>query len=227
MGQHNSDLGQEVRHSSISPQIVFVSRVRDICRRSGCSVRSIYGPHICGDSLDVSTDGGTILTGAWRPGKPLELWDFGTGGLVEQIEWRDSILTSQPCLLYAAQFSKSGGGRYIAAGGSGANEARIFDRQAGTMTSHAGGGNALVGTVANMVRGVFSVDWSPVADTVAIGTGDGGIRLLNVVEKSAEDERVVEVGTEEAKQTMAAEEEVEPEEETPDDGKYGDSDDDK
>ena len=32
--------------------------------RAGHSVRSIFGPHICGDAMDI--DSGTILTGSWR-----------------------------------------------------------------------------------------------------------------------------------------------------------------
>ena len=52
--------------------------------------------------------------------------------LQETVEWKDSLLASQPCLLYSAQFSKSSAGRYVAAGGSGANEARIFDRTGGS-----------------------------------------------------------------------------------------------
>jgi len=70
----------------------------------------------------------TVLTGSWRPQSPLEMWDFGTGKIIEQVEWKDSILGSSPCMLYAAQFSKADGGRFIAAGGSGTNEARVFDR---------------------------------------------------------------------------------------------------
>lgn len=144
---------------------------------------------MCGDGLDVcvSPSGrATILTGSWRPEAPLELWDLGTGKVLDAVEWKESLLTAQqPCLLYAAQFSKLPGNRYMAAGGSGANEARVFDRQAGTMSSHggAGSGTALVGTVAGMARGVFSVDWSPVADLVALGTGDGSVRILEVVER--------------------------------------------
>ena len=32
-------------------------------------------------------------------------------------------------MLYAAQFSKEGHGRYIVAGGSGSNEAKVFDHR--------------------------------------------------------------------------------------------------
>lgn len=84
-------------------------------KRSGSAVRSFYGPHLCGDSLDVCVDGGrsTILTGSWRPQAPLELWDMESGKVVEEVAWKDSLLGGQPCLLYAAQFSKGPGARYI------------------------------------------------------------------------------------------------------------------
>ena len=39
--------------------------------------------------------------------------------------------SSEPCLLYAAQFSKNNGGQFIAAGGSGSNECKIFHRETG------------------------------------------------------------------------------------------------
>lgn len=100
---------------------------------------------------------------------------MGTGALVKHVEWTQSLLASQPCLLYSAQFSKGvTPGRFFAAGGSGANEARVFE-------SSPDGDTGLVGTIVGMARGVFSVDWSPTEDRVAIGSGDGTIRILTVL----------------------------------------------
>ncbi len=82
--------------------------------RTDNAVRSIFGPHICGDAVDVH--GNLIVTGSWRPDNPLQLWDFGTGALVENINWGVGI-NEEPCFLYAAQFSKEGEGELIAAGG--------------------------------------------------------------------------------------------------------------
>lgn len=45
--------------------------------RSNQAVRSIYGPHICGDSLDIV--GNEVLTGSWRADHQLEIWDFRSG----------------------------------------------------------------------------------------------------------------------------------------------------
>lgn len=134
------------------------------------AMRSIFGPHLCGDSLDMS--GYEVLTGSWRPENQLEIWDFRTGLKVTDIPWNSSAPHGQSaCLLYAAQFSKDSRGRFIAAGGSGANEAKVFDHL---------NGNTLIGTVANMNRGVFALDFSPDGTKVAVAGGDATIRILDI-----------------------------------------------
>jgi len=139
--------------------------------RQGHAIRSIYGPHICGDSMDVL--GGTLLTGSWRPDNQLETWDLLSGERQSTIPW--SLTNSgAACLLYAAQYSKEGQGQFIGAGGSGANEAKIFDTTKG---------NAVVGTVTGMTRGIFALDFSPECQKVAIAGGDSSIRILDIVKK--------------------------------------------
>ena len=54
-------------------------------------------------------------------------------------------------------------------GGSGKNEAKLFDRN---------NQYALVGTVTSLTRGIFTVDFSPDGQQIAIGSGDGVIRIL-------------------------------------------------
>jgi COMPASS component SWD3 len=141
--------------------------------RAGYAVRSIFGPHICGDSLDIHHN--TVVTGSWRANNQLELWDFGSGEKITDVPWH--MLPNQPsCMLYAAQFSKDVAGRFVAAGGSGANEAKVFDRLSG---------NAIVGTVTGMTRGVFAVDFAPDDQKLAIAGGDASIRILDVVNKGS------------------------------------------
>ncbi len=80
------------------------------------SVRSIYGPYICGDSLDIK--GGRILTGSWRHTDPLELWDLGTCKLLTRLPFHQP--EQDACKLYAAKFVPGGNaGSHIIAGGSG------------------------------------------------------------------------------------------------------------
>ena len=77
------------------------------------------------------------------------------------------------CMLYAAQFSKEGSGKYIAAGGSGANEAKVFDHS---------NNNTVVGTITGLSRGVFAVDFGPENDKVAVAGGDSSIRIFSIHE---------------------------------------------
>ena len=42
----------------------------------GASIRMFYGPHVCGEAVDMCSN--EILTGSWRPEDQLEVWDFST-----------------------------------------------------------------------------------------------------------------------------------------------------
>ena len=53
-------------------------------------IRKIFGPHICGDGLDiqsVSVSGSSqqILTGSWRKDNTLQIWDSGSGKLIKNV----------------------------------------------------------------------------------------------------------------------------------------------
>jgi len=53
-------------------------------------IRKIFGPHICGDALDiqsVSVSGSSqqILTGSWRKDNTLQIWDYGSGKLIKNV----------------------------------------------------------------------------------------------------------------------------------------------
>lgn len=139
--------------------------------RQGHAVRAIFGPHVCGDSVDISQDGETILTGSWRMDRQLQLWDFRSEKLLETVPWRVGRSLSQPCMIYAAQFSRDPGSTAIAAGGGGANEAKVFDRS---------NGSTVFGAIANLSRACYSVDFSPSGAMLAAGCGDGSVRVLNL-----------------------------------------------
>jgi len=147
--------------------------------RAGAAVRSIFGPHICGDALDIC--GEEIVTGSWRQKDQLQTWDFGTGNLISTVPWVANPLQSSgpACMLYAACFSKDGEGRFIGAGGSGSNEAKVFDHK---------NANSIVGTITGLTRGVFTMDFSPDGTKVAVAGGDASIRILDLVNKAEVDE---------------------------------------
>ena len=67
-------------------------------------------------------------------------------------------------------FPQDAAGSFIAAGGSGANEAKVFDRR---------NGNQLVGTVAGLTKAVFSLDWYQ-HRYLAIAGGDAAVRMFEV-----------------------------------------------
>jgi WD40 repeat protein len=127
------------------------------------SVRSLYGPHVCGDSVDVHDN--TLLTGSWRPREAIQLWDYTTGAQIQSMDWRSATGGGDPCLVYSAQFSHSG--NWIAAGGSGANEARVIKKSNGQV----------LGEMYGFRKGIFSVDFAP-DDSVLAVAGSATFQLF-------------------------------------------------
>ncbi|CAE8662565.1 unnamed protein product, partial [Polarella glacialis] len=107
--------------------------------------------------------------------KQLQLWDFRSEKLLENVPWRTGVSLAQPCMVYAAQFSKDEGSTMIAAGGSGANEAKVFDR-----SSPPPGGPAAFGMASGLSRACYSVDFSNASNALAVAGGDGFVRVLNI-----------------------------------------------
>jgi len=132
------------------------------------SVRSIYGPHICGDALDIHGD--QILTGSWRTRDALQLWDLGSGRLIENIAWnREGIVSSEPTLLYAAQFSKDPQAEFILAGGSGANQAKLFERTTFQVIE-----------IIPLPRSLFCCDFAPDGSSFAVGGAEPTVRIHDI-----------------------------------------------
>ena len=132
---------------------------------------SMYGPHICGDAIDVS--GNEVVTGSWRPSKQLQIWDLRKSEHVLDVPFRPAMMegSSDPCHLYAAQFSKptSAGEKLIAAGGSGANELKVFERESLTA----------VGRM-TLPRGVYGIDMSHDGSRIAVAGGDCKVRAMRL-----------------------------------------------
>mmetsp|Transcript_6903 Transcript_6903/g.8417 ORF Transcript_6903/g.8417 Transcript_6903/m.8417 type:complete len:389 (+) Transcript_6903:75-1241(+) len=138
--------------------------------RTKKSVRYIYGPHICGDALDVFED--RILTGSWKSNDALQLWDFKSGKLIQSVPFRppaEDKADAIPEMLYAAAFSPDG--KYIAAGGSGGSEARMFDvaEKMKLVDEFDGGG-----------KGVYSLHFSGNGRKLATGSGNDQIAVMDL-----------------------------------------------
>lgn len=141
--------------------------------RKGISVKSLWNCYICGDAVDISSDGRQILTGSWRTENALQIWDFASGKVAQTVDW-ESASSKSPCMLFAAQFSKDPASSMILAGGSQENEAKFFMRQPGAAP-------VPFGALVSMPKPVFTVDWSIGGKYAAVGSADGQVRVLEVV----------------------------------------------
>jgi len=133
--------------------------------RSQAVVRSIFGPHVCGDALDVRGD--ILVSGSFSSVDQLELWSVLSG---EKEKARTLQQGEVPCQLYAVQYSKHDGGRTLAAGGTGAGECYFFDSDSLQLFSH----------MTHIPGSVFSIDHAHNEPRVAIGCGDGTIRVATI-----------------------------------------------
>ena len=119
----------------------------------------LYGPHICGDTIDKRGD--MVLTGSYSNKDVLQLWSFSKRSLVCNIPWEGSVGAHEYGFLYSAMFEKHGA--YIAAGGAGKNEAHFFKN---------GKGYEMMGKIM-LDNTVTSIDFTKNRRTVALGCGNG------------------------------------------------------
>lgn len=82
---------------------------------------SIFGPRICGDSIDFNHNGSSILTGSYSREKKLQIWSWQNREIERNVKWsQNSEATST--LLYSAQYSKGAtfghANNFILAGGN-------------------------------------------------------------------------------------------------------------
>jgi hypothetical protein len=164
--------------------------------RSGGPATSLFGPHICGDALDIYDH--LLLAGSWRPDHQLQIFDLRMlkdNEPAVEVPWTGVAVGSgssaalanrlaargAPALIYAAAFSPSG--TYIAAGGSGSNEAKLFDTSGAVHASMSIPSTdipkqtpayptpTLCGTVAGLSRSVYSLHFSA-DDGLVVAGGD-------------------------------------------------------
>ena len=139
--------------------------------REAKPVRSYFGPMICGDGIDVCDN--LILTASWTQTNQLQTWDLREGDEkrnkpVTIIDWDTSMKNSnEPIFLYAGQFSKVDGA-LILAGGSNANEAKVFDRD---------NFYKCICNITDLPREVDTVDFANNSNDFLVAGGDGLIRV--------------------------------------------------
>merc|ERR1712194_258728 len=131
--------------------------VREGTRRA---VRSINGPHVCADAIDISKDGKTVLTGSWHKENQLRVWNFGDCKIIDSFQWQTEEAKPKVCKVYAAQFSKHDGSSMVLAGGSGVEDAKIFDWKQNWKC---------LGNIACTKADCQSLDFSHAGDKIAVG----------------------------------------------------------
>lgn len=137
--------------------------------RAGDAVRSILGPYVCGDSIDISEDGHTVLTGSSRPNNQLQLWDFGSARLLRSIPWEDE---DSSVSVLAAQFSKGDNSSLVMAGGSGSSIVKLFDSK----TNWASFGEIDLGKN----RLCYCCDFSPDGTMLAAGGSESHVQVMQL-----------------------------------------------
>ncbi|XP_046830935.1 WD repeat-containing protein 38-like isoform X2 [Vespa crabro] len=100
-------------------------RIWDI-RVSDGSIRTIKGPHICGDAIDLRES--HILTGSWVVRESLQIWDLMSAKLIETIKPRNRPTTLEGEFLYTVQyFDGDPYGDHILASGSGTGAVEVIN----------------------------------------------------------------------------------------------------
>lgn len=89
------------------------------------------------------------------------------------IKW-DNEPGASPVKVYACQACQNNG-KFLLAGGSGTNEARMYNLFQDTNVTP-----TLLATMKNLNRACYTVDFSNQGDSCAISGGDGLIRIIDI-----------------------------------------------
>ncbi|XP_078357929.1 uncharacterized protein LOC144642747 [Oculina patagonica] len=131
--------------------------------RSDQVVRSIHGPYICGDGIDIWED--SVLTASWVAHDALQIWDFGSGRMVEKIPFPHD---EHGEFLYVGRFCASSD--VIAAGGSGTNDLKIINRKM----------NKVISSVDEGGKPIQALDVSSDGNKAVIGSTGNCIKIVTL-----------------------------------------------
>jgi COMPASS component SWD3 len=141
--------------------------------RQGTIVNSLYGPHVCGDALDMKGD--YLLTGSWALENQIQIWDLRNYKLVETINLC-SKEKSHTSYIYAAQFNKTWKNNIFAIGGSNSNCLKIYDNSTEEKFPLA--------STNFMSKACYSIDFNNSGNMFAYAGGDGVVKILSIKNNS-------------------------------------------
>lgn len=127
----------------------------------------IFGPYICGDSIDIKNN--VLLTGSYSGHNLIQLWDLRTFKLLENVNWdemNDQIETN----IFSAQFSKKGKNLFAVAS-SNTNHVKIYDY---------GNQNKLYAGFKFLNKPIYTLDFSNNGKFIAYGGAEGNINIASL-----------------------------------------------
>jgi WD40 repeat protein len=148
--------------------------------RSSKVVASVYGPHICGDGLDIRD--GQILASSYSRDKNLYCIDMKKMEVIQNINWYgdgfEQKEDEKPSSLYTAMYTTDG--KYIIAGGTSPNEVRVFKNYSEDID-----GYRVVSSISDLEKACLTLDVSHTGTNFAFGCADGYLRIMNLTSTSA------------------------------------------
>lgn len=154
-------------------------------------IKSVYGPHIVGDSIDLK--GHYLLTGSSDIKDQIKIWDIRTYQVLEVVNFEPSLNENNEekskktyvTSINSAQFSKSfdnfkAKGFYtFACGGIKNNQLRIFSDDA-LLTNKKYENKVPLTKLENLRDCVYSIDYMNNSNTIAYGSGYGCIMSFDM-----------------------------------------------
>lgn len=141
------------------------SKIRYWDVRQKESIRSFYGPHISGDSIDYKS--GQILTGSYRNEEILQLWSFKNASLIKTIQI--DVKEHPAAYCYTAQFGKKESS-LIGMGMTGCNQIQLYDSKKDY---------ALCGEL-QMQGPCFTIDFSNSGNMFVCSGAEGVVYILSI-----------------------------------------------
>lgn len=108
-----------------------------------------------------------MLTGSYHNHNQVQLWSLDDHSRVYNETLGAGGIS---CMVYAARFSKFDDGRFFAVGGTGSHEVHFYRRD----------NFEKFAVVTNLPRAVYGIDWANLNSKVAMGCGDGSVRVYRV-----------------------------------------------
>ena len=147
-----------------------------------CKVsNSIYGPEICGDSLDLS--GNILASGAWTTKEQIQLWDIRTLKCICNVKWEDNNVY-KPTYIYSVKFNKNKDNKYLTVAGVNKPLFTVFNMETFRLEQGLKDNNKptpAFGTGDNF-QPCFTTDFVKINNNTewfCCGCGDGGVRIYN------------------------------------------------